>query len=486
MPRGGMLAAMIQKHTVRAYALAAALGLGMCVPCSAQETADAPDTPPAAEPAAPKPLSLGPESAKDKEAAKQLRKLIKEHAEQGDFDGLKDELARLLKEAFPGAYPDPSRPHWKAAVKGPLAKHALAVHACITLAQRSADGLGPDSLQKEPDFLKWLATDGKAPARAFVDGLNKAKVAEEEDAVSMMGDLRNAFADMGKKAVSEIKNITNPSGPAVSRKFYPMDRKELTKRIKDILAIKPSRGADKNQQDAVNMANVYRLLCNVPPNMGFDSSYAKDAQQAAEACLKAGTIDHGLGHHTDECNLHMGPSGMSSTDSVKEYIEDPGQNNYEERGHRAWILYPKSVKTGFGVKGSFHAMRTSDLSGSPLSAAHSYPGRGFFPKEYLLGDGWSYYPAQGQSVGGSATVRIWRLSRSPKSAPSAKELADAKEIKVKKVCAHPDNGMFPVGNSIVFMPDFSQMPTKDGKPVGVYWISIVSGALHDEYVVDLF
>lgn len=481
-----MLAAMIQKHTVRACAFAAVLGLGMCIPCSAQEAADAPDTPSAAEPAAPKPLSLGAESAKDKEAAKQLRKLIKEHAEQGDFDGLKDELARLLKEAFPSAYPDPSRPHWKAAVKGPLAKHALAVHACITLAQRSADALDPDSLQKEPDFLKWLATDGKAPARAFVDGLNKAKVAAEEDAVSMMGDLRNAFSDMGKKAASEIKNITNPSGPAVSRKFYPMDRKELTKRIKDILATKPSRGADKNQQDAVNMANVYRLLCNVPPNMGFDSSYAKDAQQAAEACLKAGTIDHGLGHHTDECNLHMGPSGMSSTDSVKEYIEDPGQNNYEDRGHRAWILYPKSVKTGFGVKGGFHAMRTSDLSGSPLSTAHSYPGRGFFPKEYLLGDGWSYYPAQGQSVGGSATVRIWRLSRSPKSAPSAKELADAKEIKVKKVCAHPDNGMFPVGNSIVFMPDLSQMPTKDGKPVGVYWVSIVSGALHDEYVVDLF
>ena len=306
------------------------------------------------------------------------------------------------------------------------------------------------------------------------------------DAVAMMGDLRGAYLDLGKKAVSEIKNITNPSGPAVSRKFYPMDRKELAKRINDILGTKPSRGADKNQQDAVNVANVYRLLCGVPANMSYDSSYAKDAQQAAEACLKAGTIDHGLGHHTDECNLHMGPAGLSSADSVREYIEDPGQNNYEQRGHRAWILYPKSVKTGFGVKGGFHAMRTSDLSGSPLAAAHSYPGRGFFPKEYLLGDGWSYYPAQGQSVGSNATVRIWRLSRSPKSAPSAKELASAKEIKITKVCVHPDNGMFPVGNSIVFMPDYSQMPSKNGKPSGVYWVSIVSGSVHDEYVVDLF
>lgn len=476
---GGMVCTMNMKHAICTLALAAALGCSL--PGLAQDET-------AQEPAAAeaKPLSLKADPAKDKEAGKQLRKLIKERAEQGDFDGLKDELANLLKEAFPGAYPDASRPCWKAAVKGPLAKHALAVQACISLAQRSAEGMDQDSLQKEPEFLTWLATDAKGPARAFVEGLNKAKVAEEDDAVSMMGDLRNAYTDLGKKATAEIKNITNPSGGAVNRKFYPMLRKDLEKRVKDILAAKPSRGADKNQQDAVNMANVYRLLCGVPANMSYDAGYAKDAQQASDACLKAGTIDHGLGHHTDECNLHMGPPGMSSADSVREYIEDPGQNNYEDRGHRAWILYPKSVKTGFGVSSGFHAMRTSDLSGSPLAAAHSYPGRGFFPKEYLLGDGWSYYPAQGQSVGGSATVQIWRLSRSPKSAPGAKELADAKEIKVKKVCAHPDNGMFPVGNSIVFMPDYSQMPTKNGKPVGVYWVRITSGAIHDEYVVDLF
>lgn len=477
-----MVCIVKMKHAICSLAFAAVLGMG--VPCMAQD-----DVPPAGDTQAaaePKPLSLGPESAQDKEAAKQLRKLIKEHAEQGDFDGLKDALANLLKEAFPAAYPDEKRPCWKAKVKGTLAKHALAVNACITLARRSAGSLDDEARRKEQDFLKWLATDGKGPARAFVDGLNKAQVADEEDAVAMMEDLRGAYADMGRKAVSEIKNITNPSGGAVSRKFYPMDKKEVAKRMADILATKPSRGADKNQQDAVNLVNVYRLLCGVPANMSYDASYAKDAQQAADACLKAGIIDHGLGHHTDECNLHMGPAGKSSADSVREYVEDSGQNNYEQRGHRAWVLYPKSVKTGFGLNGGFHAMRTSDLSGSPLAAAHSYPGRGFFPKEYLLGDGWSYYPAQGQSVGSNATVRIWRLSRSPKSAPSAKELASAKEIKITKVCVHPDNGMFPVGNSIVFMPDYSQMPSKNGKPSGVYWVSIVSGSVHDEYVVDLF
>ncbi len=477
---------MRMKIAICTCAFAAMLGLGG-VPCAAQDTEGQEQQPAAEAQDAPKPLSLKADPAQDKEAGKQLRKMIKERAEQGDYDGLKDELLRLLKEDFPKAFENTEeRPPWKAPVKGSLAKHALAVQACITLAQRSAQGLDAEVQKKEPDFMKWLVSDGKAPARAFVEGLNKGKITDVEDAAGMMGSLRSAYADLGKKAFSGIKDVTNPSGGAVSRKFYPMDRKELAKRMQNILNTRPSRGASKEQQDAVNMANIYRLLCGLPANMNYDPGYAKDAQQAADACAKAGTISHGLGANTDKCNLHMGSRMISPAESVMEYVADPGPNNYEKRGHRAWILYPKSVKTGFGVQGGFHAMRTSDLSGSNVPNARSYPGRGFFPKEYLLGDGWSYYPAEGKSVGGNATVKIWRLARSPKSAPSAKELADAKEIKVKKVCVHADNGMYPVGNSIVFMPDYSQMSTKDGKPVGIYWVSIDSGALHDEYVVDIF
>lgn len=57
-------------HAICSLALGAVLGLGMNVPCAAQDDAAAE---PAAETAEPKALSLGPESAKDKEAAKQLR-----------------------------------------------------------------------------------------------------------------------------------------------------------------------------------------------------------------------------------------------------------------------------------------------------------------------------------------------------------------------------------------------------------------------------
>ncbi|MCQ2370591.1 MAG: hypothetical protein MJ058_00870 [Akkermansia sp.] len=477
---------MIPKPIARACALAAALAFAWSAPCIAQEAADPADTTPAAEPAAPKPLSLGPESAKDKEAAKQLRKLIKEHAEQGDFDGLRDELARLLKEAFPGAIANAERPCWKAGVKGPLARQALAVQVCITLAQRSAEELDDAARQKEPDFMKWLVSDAKSPARAFVEGINKAKVADEAQAVSLMGDLRTAFAGLGKKAYAEIKGITDPAGSPVNRQLYPYTKKELDKRIKDILATKPARGVDAEQQDAVNVANVYRLLCNVVSSVTYDPGYRKDAQDAAEACKKAGTISHGLGHSTDKCNLHMNSRDIPPAPSVAGYVNDPGANNRENRGHRAWVLYPRSRKTAFGVDGVFHAMRTHDIGGTPQKTAHSYPGRGFFPKEYLKGGGWSYYPEQGKSVGSNAQVEIWRLPRSLKAAPSEKELASAVKVPVKKVYVHPDNGSIPVGNSIVFEPDYSAFLKKHDMNVGVYWVRITSGSLRDEYVVELY
>ena len=482
-----MVCGVKMKHAICTLALTAVLGMGMGVPCAAQEdNVPAETTEGTQETAAPKALSLGAESAKDKEAAKQLRALLKDYAGQGKYNELKDELERLLKEAFPDAFADAQRPCWKAAVKGTLAKQALAVHACITLAQRSAEGLDDAAKQKEADFMKWLVSDSKSPARAFVDGINKAKVADEAQAVSLMGDLRVAYADLGKKAYAEIKSITDPAGGPVNRQLYPYSKKELEKKVKDILATKPSRGADADQQDAVNMVNAYRLLCNVTTSMTYDPGYRKDAQDAAEACKKAGTISHGLGHSTDKCNLHMNSRVIPPAASVVGYVDDQGGNNRENRGHRAWVLYPQSRKTAFGVDGGFHAMRTQDTSGTPQKTARSYPGRGFFPANYLKGDGWSYYPAQGKSVGSNAQVEIWRLPRSLKAAPSEKELASATKVAVKKVYVHPDNGRFPVGNSIVFEPDYSQFLKKDGMYVGVYWVRITSGSLRDEYVVDLF
>lgn len=298
---------------------------------------------------------------------------------------MKDELGRLLKEAFPDAFNDTQCPCWKPAVKGSLAKQALAVQACITLAQRSAEGLDDAARKKDADFMKWLVSDSKTPARVFVDAINKAKVAEEAQAVSMMGDLRVAYADLGKKAISEIKGIADPDSVPVNRQLYPIGKKELEKKVKDILATKPGRGASAEQQDALNMVNAYRLLCNVTTSMSYDPGYRKDAQDAAEACKKAGTISHGLGHSTDKCNLHMNSRIIPPAASVVGYIDDQGGNNRERRSHRAWILYPQSRKTAFGVDGGFHAMRTQDTSGTPQKTARSYPGRGFFPANYLQG-----------------------------------------------------------------------------------------------------
>lgn len=432
-----------------------------------------------------KELSLTAEAAKDKAMAKMLRKLVKEKADADDYKGLQDELKRLLTEAFPASFGEDGKPD-KTAVKGSLAKQAMAIYKCIDYAAGSKEGASDEVIKKEPDFLKWLVTDKKVPAKAFADGLTKHKVSDDE-ALSMMADLRNTFADLGaKKSATEIKNITNPTAGGVSRQLYPVGKKDMEKKVKELLATRPAHGADSTQQDAVNMVNVYRFLCNVETFMTFDSGYKRDAQDASDACKKAGTISHGLGHSTDKCNLHMGSQIIPAAASVIGYVEDAGDNNREKRGHRAWILFPQSRKTAFGVSGGFHAMRTSDLSGQPQKKARSYPGRGFFPANYLKGNGWSYYPAQGVSVPQNAKVEMWRMPRSLKAAPSAKELASAPKVNVQKVFVHPNNGGYPVANSIVFEPDYSQFTKKDGMNVGVYWVRITGTNFKDEYVVDLF
>ena len=84
-----MVCGVKMKHAICTLALTAVLGMGMGVPCAAQEdNAPAETMEGTQETAAPKALSLGAESAKDKEAAKQLRALLKDYAGQGKYNEL--------------------------------------------------------------------------------------------------------------------------------------------------------------------------------------------------------------------------------------------------------------------------------------------------------------------------------------------------------------------------------------------------------------
>lgn len=434
------------------------------------ETTDEPAEDDSSEPAE---INLSGEVSAETLAA--FESMVTSAVENKHFLGLQSSLADVLKTSFPSEDPGKDNSWHSARVKGKPAQRALFMYRALHLAEASAGGAEGE---QEFTFLTWLITDKKFPAGQFIAAIDKHKV-PVEDAADMMDELRSFYADEPTKAVAEIRSITNPaSAGGLSKKLYPVTKKEQQATLKKILATKAPRNVPAVQQEGVNMANAFRYLCGVEPCMEFDKEFHSQAQEAAETCRKAGHIAHDLGGHTDKCNLFQGLSDPAK--SVTGYMNDPGPNNRERRGHRAWILDPPAAKTAFGIDGGFGAMRVMNYDGKKFPKdGHSYPGRGFYPADFLHGDGWSYYPPRGTEVSGDPEVEMWRLSGSAKTKPKASQLKDGSAIDIKAVFKG-------AGGGIVFEPDYSQMRTKDGRPHGVYWVRISWSGFRTEYVVDLY
>lgn len=465
------------------FLMAAMCCCGSLLPLTAQDevTEDTPsDTPAETADAAEGETAAAQLKDDTKEVAKELKNLIKSRVEEKDYDGLQEKLKEMLTESYPKLFTEGGELS-KMKVKGNAGQSALSAYACLSLLKT----LPADTEESRKDaYAAWLLT-GKQHGAAFVRGIAKA---DKEDINDMFLQLLEAYQQDPKKADKQIKNITNPA-PGANRRFYPHSQQEITSTLKKINSTSPRGGADKDQQDAINTVNSFRYLSGLSHNVTYSSALAKEAEEAAKACKQAGHIAHDLGHNTDKCNLFSG-ANLTMANTASGYVEDPGENNRERRGHRAWVLLDKMNKTAFGKDGNFQAMRTgpgtcTDMASRPKNGT-PYPGRGYYPKEYLLGTGWSYYAPSSMRIADNTKVEMWMLKKSIKSAPDEKELAKATSIPVGKVFTHTDNS-FPVGNSLVWEPDYSKFKkSKDGKYIGTYWVRITSGESVYEYVVDLF
>ena len=453
---------MHRRHFIIPWVAAVLLG---AMQLDAQDTA-------AGEPAGETPaVNL---AAAEGEAAA-FTELVKERAEKDDYYNLMDELHEMLHSAFPDAVKEDDKTLEGVKVGGKLGARALSLYRALKMAADAPQDADP---QKRNAFMKWLCTNPKDPARQFISGITKNKVAHA-DAVKMMGELRAAFDKDRKKALADIKSITDPKAGGVSKKLYPRQKKDIDTTVKKLLSHK-EKGVPHVQQDAVNMVNVYRYLCGLSPTVTYDKTYHEEAQLAAETCRKAGKIDHGLGGNTDKCNLFQGQQDDPVADVIG-YIEDPGDNNREGRGHRSWILAPATGKTAFGVAGGFGAMRTADYTCTVPRPenGHGYPGMGYFPADHLHGNGWSYYAPEGQTVPDKPKVEMWKLPRSLADPPAENQLTNANSIPIKAVF----KGW---GNSVTFEPDYSKFKNKGGKMTGTYWVRVSWEGFKMEYVVDLY
>lgn len=426
-------------------------------------------------------IDLSPAGAKNAANGKALLRMVREYGEKDDFAGLGEALDALLSEAYPKLeekYPDGDAP--LSAVKGDAAQYALACSRVINMALANNEGVDDEENAK---FINWMLRGKGRPCLSLTKAADKAKmpIGDQEVRICM---LRYAYDKLGAKASAGIKTLVDPA--ACAKKLYPKSRKEILSKINQLLDTKP-RGCDEEQQEAINRVNVVRYLCSQPPVVSYDKNFAANALTAAKACKRAGHLSHDLGDFTADCNLNYeSTKTMSMARTVICYVEDPGDNNREMRGHRAWVLLPGLEKTGFGKIEDFQAMWVKSGHNQPRpSVGYSYPGRGYYPKEYMWGDGWSYYAPAGARLSEGTKVEMWQLPSSPRTAPKGRALSDKNRIPIKATFVHADDSV-PAGQSVVFEPDYDKCLKYRGRVIGAYWVRISSGSFEDEYIVELY
>lgn len=242
--------------------------------------------------------------------------------------------------------------------------------------------------------------------------------------------------------------------------------------IKEIESRDAPDGVSSKVQDAVNLLNVYRFLSSVPYDVEADGEFITSAEDAAAICEKNGRLSHDFGHFTDKCNLAMNSAMKSMDQSVTQYINDAGANNREKRGHRRWCLNPKMGKTGFGMKGAYSAMYSLDQSSRNISDNYSYPGHGFYPLDYLHGNGWSYYLSEGVAPQ-NCEVKVWKLKRFTEKAPNWSAEPEGAMIEVEYTSVYK--------KSIVFEPGVTAVSEK-----GTYLVRLKGDGLKEQYLVHLY
>lgn len=253
-------------------------------------------------------------------------------------------------------------------------------------------------------------------------------------------------------------------------KLYPRTKEEIRSTLRQILAReKPKNLDNKEVWEAICRLNAHRYLAGVPFDVGTQPHMNEGAQDASEACAKAGTISHSLGHSTDKCNLSMGHGDMAGT--VNGYIDDGGDNNRAVRGHRRWCLNPPMQNAGFGREGVFSAMWCMDSGGTKARDFWTWPGRGLFPLDYFRGNSWSFYSPG--SLPPETKVRMWKLLTRPAQSIPWGEDPKGKEIEIGYTHQYD--------NTLNFEPD----PKFLGRR-GIFWVRVQGRGLREQYCVEMF
>ena len=276
--------------------------------------------------------------------------------------------------------------------------------------------------------------------------------------------------------------------PKVNKRLYPRGLSEMKTACDHIREVSRAlKGFTEEERDAIAELNIYRYLSGVPAEVPLDRSCCEVAVKASEGCAKIGELSHVVVPEGKSCNLHQGQANFAAT--VHGYMEDPGDNNRDVRGHRMWCLHPELPKSGFGCDATkqFFGMWVSNGGLAASSKAkrrgrapefHAYPGNGFYPASRLRGNGWSLYPG-GAIQTGEVDLKVYELAARPAMPFTAATLPkDAKEVKIGFQKVTPGTGGGWAAGWVVFEPEVEKTPGK------IYWVSLKAGSVRIGYVVE--
>lgn len=256
-----------------------------------------------------------------------------------------------------------------------------------------------------------------------------------------------------------------------SKQLYPRTREEIKAGLRDIKRQPLPKGLSPKVHEAVIALNSYRFLSGLSSDVEGDITFSTNSTDAAQACKANGGLSHSIGHSTDKCNLS---SGGDMLGSVTSYMQDGGDNNRAQRGHRAWCLNPPMGKVGFGSAGdSYSAMWCMDGSGKGKTPEiWGYPGRGFYPIEYFHGNAWSVFFSDPIGDVEKVNIEVFRLNKRPEKALPLHGEINGRVVPVNYKAKSMHNG-------INFEPE-------DPSRKGIYWVRVTGGGMRAGYLVELY
>jgi uncharacterized protein YkwD len=218
------------------------------------------------------------------------------------------------------------------------------------------------------DAVAWDAKEAEEPDAAAIALPSAADVLPDANEDP---DEAKEPEEQGDAGTADVRTVTlagrTPAEVQAALAQYPvLFRAQLAWAEQPDLVAYTTAGAlsEASLQNGLNAVNLMRYVAGLEP-VELDATYSDYAQHGAVCDAAVDTLTHtpkraadmpsgfyqiGRYKGTGRSNLYWTTASWAGlAESVRGYMEDTGENNAKDMGHRRWVLNPTMQKTGFGA-----------------------------------------------------------------------------------------------------------------------------------------